>query len=175
MLALPLVRWKPIAVGGADPLRPAALGRYCAIVVQSLIAYPVVLVSAILLGGLDPANDYVRLTLAVLLVCSGSVGLFSVLGYLILRFPFSPGMANGWLLLVVALGGVFGVPESVVGPLSWVSFVLPYREARAWAETGSPAHLAAALAITGALALLPLPLAKRFDTQSREQAVATNV
>ncbi|MGW7361939.1 hypothetical protein ACWGI8_00565 [Streptomyces sp. NPDC054841] len=166
-------QWKTLyaALGSPGGLVPVVLGRLTGTAVQSLTALPGTLVILVLLFGVGDDFDWVRWLAGGVLLAFATASVVGLLGFAVLRFPYSAGMTNGLTGLVMALSALI-VPQSALpGPVQKLALVIPQSHVMAWVRGSGTGELLAALALTGAYCGLVVLSVRRLESIARRQAL----
>ncbi|MCX4692831.1 ABC transporter permease [Streptomyces sp. NBC_01408] len=166
-------QWKTLyaALGSPGGLVPVVLGRLTGTAVQSLTALPGTLVILVLLFGLGDGFDWTRWLIGGVLLAFSTASVVGLLGFAVLRYPYSAGMTNGLTGLVMALSALI-VPQSALpGPVQKLAFVIPQSHVMAWVRGGGTGELLAALALTGVFCGLVVLAVRRLELIARRQAL----
>ncbi|MEV7726868.1 hypothetical protein AB0P15_19235 [Streptomyces sp. NPDC087917] len=166
-------QWKTLyaALGSPGGLVPVVLGRLTGTAVQSLTALPGTLIILVLLFGLGDGFDWVRWSVGGVLLAFSTASVVGLLGFAVLRYPYSAGMTNGLTGLVMALSALI-VPQSALpGPVQKIALVIPQSHVMAWVRGGGTGELLAALALTGLFCGLVVLAIRRLERTARHQAL----
>lgn len=166
-------RWKTLyaALGSPGGMVPVVLGRLTGIAVQSLTALPGTFVVLALLWGVDDTFAWGRWLAGGVILALATSAVVGLLGFCVLRYPYSAGMTNGLTGLVMALSALV-VPQSALpGPARAVSALLPQSHAMAWVRGGDHVQLLYALALTAVFTALVVLSVRRVEHLARRQAL----
>ncbi|GAB7183418.1 hypothetical protein ATKI12_3249 [Kitasatospora sp. Ki12] len=166
-------QWKTLyaALGSPGGLVPVVLGRLAGTAVQSLTALPGTLVILALLFGVDGGFDWARWLAGGVLLAFSTASVVGLLGFAVLRYPYSAGMTNGLTGLVMALSALI-VPQSALpGPVQKLALVLPQSHVMAWVRGGGTAEVLWAAALTVVFSGLVVLAVRRLENMARRQAL----
>ncbi|HEY1619157.1 MAG TPA: hypothetical protein VGG25_16160 [Streptosporangiaceae bacterium] len=145
-------QWRTLEPALASPggLVPLVLGRLAGMAVQSLISIPGTLLILGLLWGISPAFSWGRWLAGCLALAVATTAVAGLLTFVVLRYPFSPGMANGLVGVFMSLGALL-VPASAFPPaVRLLAWLMPQSHVMAWVRGGGPGQLLIAALLSGA-------------------------
>lgn len=166
-------QWKTLyaALGSPGGLVPVVLGRLAGTALQSLTALPGTLVVLGLLFGIDGGFDWGRWLVGGVLLSFATASMIGLLGFAVLRFPFSAGMTNGLTGLVMALSALL-VPESALpAPVRVLAQLVPQSHVMAWVRGAGPGQLLVAVVLTGFFCALVVLAVQRLEKTVRRDAL----
>ncbi|NEB74305.1 ABC transporter permease [Streptomyces sp. SID14478] len=166
-------KWKTLyaALGSPGSLVPVVLGRLAGTALQSLTALPGTLVILAVMWGIGEAFDWVRWIVGGVLLAASTASLVGLLGFAVLRYPYSAGMTNGLTGLVMALSALI-VPQSALpGPVAKLAMLLPQSHAMAWVRGGNSIQVLWAVLLTALYSGLVVLSIKRLEKTARDQAL----
>jgi hypothetical protein len=166
-------RWKTLyaALGSPGGLVPVVIGRLTGIVVQSLTALPGTIVVLALLWGINGSFPWGRWLVGGLLLAPATGAVVGLLAVAVLRFPYSAGMTNGLVALVIALSALI-VPQSALpGPVQKIALLLPQAHIMYWVRGGPASAIAVAVLLTLGYGALVVLLVRRVENTARRQAL----
>lgn len=142
-------QWKTLyaALGSPLGLVPVVLGRLAGIAVQSLVALPAMVLLSALMFDVNRGFAWTRWLVGGMLLAFATVSVVGLLGFVVLRLPYSPGMTNGILGLLVALSALVVPLSALPGPVRLVAVVLPQAHAMAWVRSGATSEALAAFGL----------------------------
>lgn len=150
--------WKTLqpALGSPGGLAPLVLGRLLGMGIQSLLSIPGTLAFLFAMWGIAPGFAWGRWLAGTLLLAAALTSVTGLLGYVVLRFPFSPGMTNGIVGLVLSLSALLAPVSALPAVLRPIAWVLPQTQVMAWVRGGAATHLiyAGALTVVAATAVV---------------------
>ncbi|MFF9018212.1 ABC transporter permease [Streptomyces sp. NPDC014870] len=170
-------QWKTLYSALASPggLVPVVLGRLTGIAAQSLTALPGTFVILALLWGIDGGFSWGRWLVGGVVLAFATSAVVGLLGFAVLRYPYSAGMTNGLTGLVLALSALI-VPQSALpGPVRAVSLLLPQSHAMSWVRGGSWTELLSAVALTAVYCGLVVLSVRRVEQVARRHALPLEV
>ncbi|MEU8001126.1 hypothetical protein AB0B66_08210 [Catellatospora sp. NPDC049111] len=138
----------PSALSSPAGLAPVILGRLLGMGLQSLFSIPGTFVFLLLMFGLEPGFDWTRWIVGTLALAVATTSVVGLLGYVVLRFPFSPGMTNGLVSLVLWMSALLVPVTALPLVLRVPAWVLPQSHIMAWVRGDGGDHLAIAAALT---------------------------
>ncbi|MFI2642828.1 hypothetical protein [Streptomyces sp. NPDC018610] len=166
-------QWKTLnaALGSPGGLVPVVLGRLTGTALQSLTALPGTLIVLGLLFGIDGSFDWVRWLVGGVLLAFATASVIGLLGFAVLRFPFSAGMTNGLTGLIMALSALI-VPQSALpAPVRKLALIMPQSHVMAWIRGAGPERLLAAVLLTGFFCALVVLAVHRLENTVRRTAL----
>ncbi|GAA5044968.1 ABC transporter permease [Streptomyces similanensis] len=166
-------QWKTLyaALGSPGGLVPVVLGRLTGTALQSVTALPGTLIVLGLLFGIDDGFDWVRWLVGGVMLSFATASVIGLLGFAVLRFPFSAGMTNGLTGLVMALSALI-VPQSALpAPVQKLAMIMPQAHVMSWIRGAGPEQLLEAVALTGFFCALVVLAVQRLETTVRRNAL----
>jgi hypothetical protein len=95
-----------------------------------------------------------------------------LLGFVVLRFPFSPGMTNGLVGLVLSLSALLAPVSALPAGLRDVAWILPQSQIMAWVRGGGLVHLVLGVLLSGAAAGVVLGSIRLVERSARRRALS---
>lgn len=166
-------QWRTLygALGSPGGLGPVVLGRLTGTALQSLVSLPGTLVVLGLMFGIDSGFAWGRWLVGGVLLAFATASMIGLLGFAVLRFPFSAGMTNGLTGLIMALSALI-VPQSALpGPVQALALIVPQSHVMAWIRGGGADQLVAAVALTGFFCVLVVLAVRRLEKTVRRDAL----
>ncbi|WP_440557499.1 hypothetical protein ACSP97_12375 [Streptomyces sp. SCPE 10] len=166
-------QWKTLyaALGSPGGLVPVVLGRLTGTAVQSLTALPGTLLVLGLLFGVDGGFDWTRWLVGGVLLSFATASVIGLLGFVVLRFPFSAGMTNGLTGLIMALSALI-VPQSALpAPVRKVALIVPQSHVMAWIRGAGADQLLATVGLTAVFCALVVIAVQRLEKTVRHDAL----
>jgi ABC-type polysaccharide/polyol phosphate export permease len=170
-------QWKTLhaALGSPSGLVPVVLGRLTGTAIQSLTALPGTLLILVLFLGVDGNFSWFRWLVGGVVLAVATASVVGLLGFAILRFPYSAGMTNGLTSLVLALSALL-VPQSALpGPVQRISLLLPQSHVMDWVRGASLTELLVSLGLTVVYSILIVLLIRRIEYLARRSALSLEV
>ncbi len=164
-------RWRTLTVAMASPqgMVRVVFGRLIGVGLQSLISLPGTLVFLVAIWGLVPGFDWLRWLVGGVCLAVTTTAAVGLLGYFLLRYPFSPGATNGLAGILIALSALL-VPASAlpdgVRPISWL---VPSSHVMTWVGGGGTGQLLLALGEAAAAYLVIYLSLERVQWLARER------
>ena len=166
-------KWKTLEPALSTPggLAPVVLGRLLGMGVQSTMSIPGTLLFLVALWGLEPGFSVLRWLLGTVLLAVASTSVAGLLGYVVLRFPFSPGMTNGLVGLTIAVSTLLAPGSSLPPVLSRLTWFLPQAQVMTWVRGGTAGHLGLALIISAISVVLVYTLLRSLEWTVRTRSI----
>lgn len=167
-------QWGTLEPALASPggLVPLVFGRLAGMAVQSLIAIPGTLLLLGLLWGISPSFGWARWLAGSLALAVSTTSVAGLLAFVVLRYPFSPGMANGLVGVFMSLSALL-VPASAFPPVVRVlAWLTPQSHVMAWVRGAGPGELLIAALESGAALAGVLLSVRRVERAARLHAIS---
>jgi ABC-type multidrug transport system permease subunit len=142
--------WKTLQPALSSPggIAPLVLGRLLGMGMQSLLSIPGTIIFLVVFYGVEPGFDWVRWFVGTVVLAGATTCVMGLLGCVVLRFPFSPGMTNGIVGLVLSLSALITPVSALPSALQSLAWVLPQSQVMAWVRGEGPVHLVLAWALS---------------------------
>ncbi|RGC68151.1 hypothetical protein C5N14_14630 [Micromonospora sp. MW-13] len=166
--------WKTLqpALGSPGGLAPIVLGRLLGMGVQSLLSIPGTLVFLVAMWGLAPRFDWPRWLVGTAVLAVATTSVMGLLGFVVLRFPFSPGMTNGIVGLVLSLSALLAPVSALPAVLRAPAWVLPQSQVMAWVRGGGTGHLLLGCLLSVVAAVAVVGLIRLLERSARRQSLS---
>lgn len=166
-------QWRALyaALGSPSGLTPVILGRLAGMTVQSLVALPGTLVVLVALFRLDSHFSWTRWLAGGVLLAVSTASVAALLCFVVLRYPYSPGMTNGIPGLLVAVSALVVPASALPGPVRAIARILPQPYVMQWVRGGGAAEVGAALAIAALYCCLVVLAVRRVEATARRKAI----
>jgi ABC-type polysaccharide/polyol phosphate export permease len=167
-------QWRTLStvLGSPAGLAPVVLGRLVGIAVQLLATLPGTLVILALLWGIDARFDWWRWAIGGVLLALSTTAVVGLLGFAVLRYPYSPGMTNGLTGLVMAFSALIVPVSALPGPVRSVAAILPQSHVMTWVRSGGVAQFLLAVVLTAGYVGLVVASMRRVEMIARNRALA---
>lgn len=170
-------KWRTLQAALSSPggMAPVVLGRLVGMGVQSLLSIPGTFVFLVAMWGLTPDFDWLRWLVGTLLLAVATTAVLGLLGFIVLRFPFSPGMTNGLVGLTVSLSALLAPTTALPVVLRELAWLLPQSHVMAWVRGEGAVHLLLACLLSAGAATAVLASIRALERTVRRQALSLEV
>ncbi|WP_405901920.1 hypothetical protein OG696_00850 [Streptomyces sp. NBC_00656] len=166
-------QWRTLTPALAAPygIVPVVLGRLAGMTVQALVSLPGTLLPLALLWGLAPGFDWLRWLVGGATLALATTSVVGLMAFVVLRFPFSPGMTNGLVGLLLALGSLL-VPRDALPPvIRQLSWLMPQSHVMSWVRGADAGSLAVSFGLTAVSLAIVVGLVLRLQQAVRDHAI----
>ncbi|MEU1470987.1 hypothetical protein ABZ434_22490 [Streptomyces sp. NPDC005761] len=166
-------QWRTLTPALAAPygIVPVVLGRLAGMTVQALVSLPGTLLPLALLWGLTPGFDWLRWLVGGAALALATTSVVGLMAFVVLRFPFSPGMTNGLVGLLLALGSLL-VPRDALPPvIRQLSWLMPQSHVMGWVRGAGAGSLAVSFGLTAVSLAIVVGLVLRLQQAVRDHAI----
>jgi ABC-type multidrug transport system permease subunit len=165
--------WRTLQPALSSPvgIAPVVLGRLLGMGIQSLLSIPATLLFLVAMWGLAPRFDWSAWLFGTILLAVATTAVMGLLGFVVLRFPFSPGMTNGLVGLVLSLSALMAPVSALPSALRWLSWVLPQSHVMAWVRGEGSGHLILACGLSVVAAAAVAASIRLLERSARRHAL----